>query len=152
MSRSPTVPAPHTRPPPGRRGTRVFVYGSLMAGQPHHALLSGARRLGACRLPLGRLYDLGAYPALRPGAGAVSGEVYVVDRATLRRLDRLEDHPRTYRRRRVATPWGPAWVYLYRRPLPAARRLRTGDWNRHRRPAQNGSSPWSRRRWRRTRD
>ncbi len=131
---------------------QVFVYGSLRRGQHHHALLAGARLRGACRLPLGPLYDLGAYPALRPGRAPVWGEVYRVDRATLRRLDRLEDHPRSYRRRRVDTPWGPAWVYLYRRPLPGGRRIRSGDWNRRRPPVQSGSSPWRRRRWRRTRD
>jgi gamma-glutamylcyclotransferase (GGCT)/AIG2-like uncharacterized protein YtfP len=36
------------------------------------------------------------------GAHAVAGEVYEVDEATLAALDRLEGHPRFYRRTRIA--------------------------------------------------
>jgi gamma-glutamylaminecyclotransferase len=35
------------------------------------------------------------------GKDAISGEVYAVDEATLAAVDRLEDHPRFYRRASV---------------------------------------------------
>lgn len=79
---------------------RVFVYGTLLRGERYHDLLSGARLVAEARTPPGfRLVDLGEYPALvRGGHGSVVGEVYEVDDATLAALDRLEDHPRLYRR------------------------------------------------------
>lgn len=80
--------------------TRVFVYGTLLAGEANHALLATARRVGAAHTPSRfALHDLGAYPALvRGGRVAVVGEVYEVDAATLAALDQLEDHPDYYRR------------------------------------------------------
>ena len=42
------------------------------------------------------------------GAYAVAGEVYEVDEATLAALDRLEGHPRFYRRTRIALEDGAA--------------------------------------------
>ncbi|NUO50453.1 MAG: gamma-glutamylcyclotransferase, partial [Polyangiaceae bacterium] len=45
------------------------------------------------------LHNLGAFPGLvRRGHDSVEGEVYEVDMETLRALDRLEGHPRFYRR------------------------------------------------------
>jgi gamma-glutamylaminecyclotransferase len=80
--------------------TRVFVYGTLLAGEGNHALLQTARFIGAARTPPGfGLYDLGAFPGLvRGGQAAVVGEVYEVDAPTLAALDDLEDHPTFYQR------------------------------------------------------
>lgn len=80
--------------------TRVFVYGTLLAGEANHGLLERARFVGEARTPAGyALHDLGAYPAMIAGGGdAVAGEVYEVDAATLAALDELEDHPAYYRR------------------------------------------------------
>ena len=80
--------------------TRVFVYGSLLSGEPNHRVLARARRVGEARTaPRFALHDLGAYPAMIEGGGlAIAGEVYEVDAKTLARLDVLEGHPRYYRR------------------------------------------------------
>lgn len=109
---------------------RVFVYGTLLAGEVNHGLLAGARLLGPYRTaPRFRLLQLGAYPGLiAGGATAVVGEVYALAAGGLAALDRLEDYPRCYDRVLIPTPWGQAWVYLYRgrtadRPLIAG-----GDW------------------------
>lgn len=92
--------------PKGQRGapTRVFVYGTLLAGEPNHRLLTDARLIAEARTkPAFELRDLGAFPGLvRGGEHAVAGEVYEVDAATLAALDRLEGHPRFYRRTRIA--------------------------------------------------
>jgi gamma-glutamylcyclotransferase (GGCT)/AIG2-like uncharacterized protein YtfP len=109
---------------------RVFVYGTLRRGGTNHRLLARARHLGDWTTPaVFALFDLGGYPGAVPrGQTAVVGEVYSVDAATLRRLDRLEDYPRLYDRVPVATPWGDAWMYVLRRRPRGARPLPSGDW------------------------
>jgi gamma-glutamylaminecyclotransferase len=80
--------------------TLVFVYGTLLVGQPNHRYLKGAQLLREARtLPQFLLYDLGPFPGLvRGGEYAIVGEVHQVDEPTLAMLDRLEGHPRFYRR------------------------------------------------------
>jgi gamma-glutamylaminecyclotransferase len=109
---------------------RVFVYGTLLSGEVNHPLLTGATLLGTHRTqPCFTLYLLGAYPGLVAGGRtAVTGEVYSVDDAGLRVLDRLEDAPRLYQRRLISTPYGRAWVYLYRDSIRDRPALRSGDW------------------------
>jgi gamma-glutamylcyclotransferase (GGCT)/AIG2-like uncharacterized protein YtfP len=119
---------------------RVFVYGTLLRDQVNHHLLAGAEYLGPHRtVPRFALCNLGTYPGLIQGGGtAVSGEVYRVDGRTLALIDRLEEQPRLYRRRLLPTPYGLAWVYLWRvrGAAPTAdpgsirrpRRIPSGDW------------------------
>lgn len=120
--------------------TRVFVYGTLLAGEPNHRLLRGARLVGAASTkPVFALADLGFFPALvERGASAVSGEVYEVDAATLTRLDVLEGHPRFYRRRRIALDNGTHADTYVLSPEQAAGRpiIVSGDW-RSRRGAES---------------
>lgn len=117
--------------------TRVFVYGSLLSGEPNHRVLASARRIGEARTAPGfALHDLGAYPAMiEGGAHAVAGEVYEVDAKTLARLDILEGHPRYYRRAAITLADGSsAETYLLTpaqvegRPLIAS-----GNWRGRRR-------------------
>ena len=108
----------------------VFVYGTLLRGEVNHHRLAGAERLGDCRTePCFTLFNLYAYPGLgRGGRTAVAGEVYRVDGAGLRFLDRLEDYPRLYDRQLIPTPFGRAWVYLYRGDLSDRPVIQGGDW------------------------
>lgn len=114
------------------RAERVFVYGTLRRGQPNHRLLAGAHYLGTHVTPACyTMLDLGTYPAvIEGGATAVVGEVYAVDRALLARLDRFEDCPGEYARRRIDTPYGAAWIYLYSRTPRGKRPIASGDWVR----------------------
>ena len=112
--------------------TRVFVYGTLLAGEPNHRLLTGARLVAEARTkPAFELRDLGAFPGLvRGGEHAVAGEVYEVDEATLAALDRLEGHPRFYERRTVRLEDGDE-VAAYVLPIEQAHgrpRIPSGDW------------------------
>lgn len=78
----------------------LFVYGTLQRGESNHRLLARSRFVGTARTPPAyTLLDLGGFPAVvEGGATAVEGEIWEVDDATLRLVDRLEDHPRFYRR------------------------------------------------------
>ena len=96
---------------------RVFVYGTLLRGQGNHHLLKTARYEGQARTRAAyRMHSLGGFPgvvAVTDGPEAIEGEVYFVDAATLARLDRLEGHPRFYRRTVIALADGTrATTYL----------------------------------------
>lgn len=86
--------------------TTVFVYGSLLHGMCNHRVIAGSIRLCEGRVvrtaPMYRLYSLGGFPGLvEGGETAVVGELYVVEPATLERLDRLEGHPHFYERKMI---------------------------------------------------
>jgi gamma-glutamylaminecyclotransferase len=94
--------------------TRLFVYGSLMAGLRFADLLDGATFAGpATTRETYTLIDLGPYPAASPsGPSVLQGEVYVVDPPTLARVDRLEGHPDLYERhQRPLSDGTSAWLY-----------------------------------------
>lgn len=109
---------------------RVFVYGTLRQGQANQTFLSGAALLGQHRTePRFRMLDLGPYPGVVSGGKtAIHGEVYAIDGRILTLLDRLEDYPTSYDRQHISTPWGPAFIYLYRGPAPKGRVVPSGDW------------------------
>lgn len=113
---------------------RVFVYGTLLSGEPNHRLLAHASLVGEARTqPVFDLVTLGPFPAMIPGgATAVCGEVYEVDRPTLEALDRLEGHPRFYRRRAVRLDdGGEVLAYLLTPDQVRGRpRIESGDWRR----------------------
>jgi gamma-glutamylaminecyclotransferase len=119
------------------RATRVFVYGSLLAGEPNHRVLERPRLLAAdVRTEASySLHDLGAYPAMVPdGEDSIVGELYEVDAATLAALDRLEGHPRFYKRTEVALIDGTtAETYLLPRTQVTGRPVvRGGSWRARR--------------------
>jgi gamma-glutamylcyclotransferase (GGCT)/AIG2-like uncharacterized protein YtfP len=122
---------PGNRPEKARLGL-LFVYGTLMRGQPAHRLLRGARFLYRTTTPPGfTLYDLGPYPAaVGRGHGRVHGELYAVPPTLLRRLDAYENCPREYQRYHIQTARGPAWIYLYPHVPRCGHRLWHGDWRR----------------------
>lgn len=110
---------------------RVAVYGTLRMGCDNwQAYLSGSHHLGTFRLAGFRLYDAGLFPFAANGKGAIVVDVFEIGRATLAILDRLEGHPRLYRRREVTVDGAPAWMYAVDeapRHLPV---IASGDWTR----------------------
>ena len=116
--------------------TRIFVYGTLLAGEPNHRLLVKAPFVGpAVTEAVFSLVDMGPFPGLVAGGGsAVRGEVYEVDAPTLARLDTLEGHPRFYRRTPILLNDGvAAEAYLLRAEQVVGRRvIESGNWRGHR--------------------
>ena len=108
--------------------TRLFVYGSLMSGEPNHRFLARARFVRVARTePRFTLLDLGAYPALRAeGRTSVRGEIYEVDAVTLAAVDRLEGHPSYFRRSPIELRNG-EFVEAYVLPFDGAKRYATVD-------------------------
>ena len=111
---------------------QVFVYGTLRRGEANHGLLREACWLDGHRTePCYTLLNLGSYPAaIAGGTTALTGELYRINRAQLRWLDRLEGHPDLYQRMPIDTPHGKAWIYLYRRKINGAPPIPSGDWRR----------------------
>lgn len=111
---------------------RVFVYGTLLAGEANHWLLARARFVGEARTePAFALYDLGAFPGLVPGGThAVVGEVYEVDGPTLAALDQLEGHPHFYTRSPVTLEDGTVVETYLLAPEQVAGRpiIASGSW------------------------
>jgi gamma-glutamylcyclotransferase (GGCT)/AIG2-like uncharacterized protein YtfP len=118
-------------------GVEVFVYGSLLRGEPNHHVLREAARIGTARTaPAYRLVDLGPHPGMvAPGTTAIVGEVYRVPEAVLAALDALEDHPDVYVRTRIPLDDGrEVLTYLLRPHLAAGQpAVPGGDWRAHRR-------------------
>jgi gamma-glutamylcyclotransferase (GGCT)/AIG2-like uncharacterized protein YtfP len=112
---------------------KVFVYGTLMRGEPAHALLRDARLLCAVQTePRYTLVLLDGYPGLVEGGDtAVAGEIFELpdDEALLRELDDYEDAPELYTRELRRFGENDAWVYLLR-PEQAAGQpsIPSGDW------------------------
>jgi gamma-glutamylaminecyclotransferase len=99
-----------TREPEVEPRTRVFVYGTLLAGERNHYHLEHARLVAEARTqPTFTLYDFGPYPAMvATGNHAVIGDVYEVDEPMLAAMDRLEGHPKFYRRTTIRLEDGSA--------------------------------------------
>jgi gamma-glutamylcyclotransferase (GGCT)/AIG2-like uncharacterized protein YtfP len=100
---------------------QLFAYGTLMPADPERAHGDGWSP-DAIR---GRLFDLGAYPAVvdldDPAAGWVEGYVRAVEMCDLEGLlDAWEGVAQgLYSRVETTTRSGKrAWVYVYSRPLP----------------------------------
>ena len=115
--------------------TRVFVYGTLLAGESNHRYLTSARLVSEAKTEAAfRLYDLGPYPGLvAVGGHAVFGEVYEVDEPTLATLDRLEGHPRFYVRKSIVLASGDAVETYLLMPHQVVGRpiIVSGSWRLH---------------------
>ncbi len=108
----------------------VFVYGTLRRGEVNHHLLSGTEFMGVHKTRSGyRMLHLGTYPGVVAGGStAIEGEVYRVGGKQLVHLDRLEACPRLYSRKLIPTPWGRAWIYLYRGNRLNRAVIPSGNW------------------------
>ena len=68
----------------------IFVYGTLLKGLERSNILADSEFIGVAVAGSVQLYDLGSYPGIKHGDGAVIGELYDVDDITLETLDTVE--------------------------------------------------------------
>lgn len=109
----------------------VFVYGTLLRGEPNNDALRTATFLCEARTKSAHfaMANLGAFPAVyRPRitkdvlVGVVIGELFSVDRETLELLDQIEGHPGFYSRELVPVVGGRNnWAWMYVLPEQQAR-------------------------------
>lgn len=116
------------------RRHRIFVYGTLLAGEPNHQLLARSELLGPAQTK-GEfvMLDLGGFPGVIVGTETkIVGEVYLVDDETLCHLDRLEGHPRVYRRTPIELEdEGKAEMYILNSRGRTERTIPSGSWRAH---------------------
>jgi gamma-glutamylaminecyclotransferase len=105
---------------------KIFVYGSLKKGKKLHYYLKDAKFLGSgvtCdKYPM-ILSKSGWYPYLidKKGMGKkIKGEVYEISPKLLKILDKVEEAPHYYYRKKICIEINGkkdrAWVYFVRKP------------------------------------
>jgi len=104
----------------------VFVYGSLKQNKKLHSYLKNSKFLGyatTCKKYPLILSKSGWYPYLinKPNIGYhIKGEVYKITPKTLKILDKLEEAPHYYYRKKICIKFNnktiKAWVYFVRKP------------------------------------
>ena len=100
----------------------VFVYGTLMTGMPNEHYLTHAPYVGEAKVRDYALYDLGAFPGIKPSdvnsrECEVQGEIRMVDASTREALNRLEGEGSLYRLTKVTAMVNgfplPVLTYVY---------------------------------------
>ncbi|EEP92597.1 gamma-glutamylcyclotransferase family protein [Yersinia kristensenii] len=119
---------------------RIIVYGSLRRKQGNSHWMTDAQLLGEHDLEGFDMYNLGHYPAVVPGDGTVHCEVYRINSSIMNELDELKSNTKDYRRELIQTPYGSAWIYLYRLPIEGLPRIHSGDWLKRNEENENPQS------------
>jgi gamma-glutamylcyclotransferase (GGCT)/AIG2-like uncharacterized protein YtfP len=119
------------------RRFRLFVYDTMLPGEPEAALLEGAVSLGPARtVARYPLLDLGAAAALLESTALevapVVGELYEVTAPILARCDVRREHPTLFVRQELDLEDGTrAFAYFLRaEQARGRRRIRGGDWKK----------------------
>lgn len=121
---------------------RVFVYGTLRPPRPdapaedthfYQQIAPYVHAATVARLPNAELYNVGAFPAARPGRGVVHGDLLVVAPIALTIMDRIEGHPGFFHRCQVSVRTGAgrteAWTYWGPEEMVEGKpRIDGGDW------------------------
>lgn len=112
----------------------LFVYGTLLEGQPNHFFLKDAEKIGAgiCKglLLVPRNCK---YPMFRHGDKDVQGEVFECSGVVLTRLDMLElpyGYVREIHNVQVGDVEFKSWVYVYQGEIDGGKfeEVPNGDW------------------------
>lgn len=135
---------------------RLFVYGTFLPDEADHELLVGAKHVGSARTRPGyTLVELNTFAGMIAGGdGAVVGEIYEVEYATLAACDKKRDHPHLYHRADIELEDGTkAHTYLmHSNQVRGKRRVKDGDWRarfKGERPTAGPFVHWAKSRYRR---
>ena len=112
----------------------VFVYGSLRKGfWNHEAYLKNSKFIGKGKTKekYAMYADIIPYVVENEKISHIVGEVYEIDKETLKRIDCLEGHPNHYIRKKVPIILETgeeleAWLYFY--PEPYGILVESGDY------------------------
>ncbi len=112
----------------------VFVYGSLMKNYWNHHYLKDSEFLGQGTLNGYEMYQVSSFPGIvkKPGEN-VLGEIYSIDEATLKALDRLEHEGYMYVRKEenlnIKNEVLKAYVYVWNQGIiPGYKKVKTMPW------------------------
>jgi len=116
----------------------IFVYGTLMSGLRLSHILDSSEFLGEAIAGGVCLYNLGSYPAIKRGDGAVVGEIYHVTNAILDQLDVVEGYTPNnlehslYHRKKIKillpTISTDVFAYFYNGSIDSSRLITSGDY------------------------
>ncbi|KLU64436.1 gamma-glutamylcyclotransferase family protein YtfP [Desulfosporosinus acididurans] len=113
---------------------KVMVYGTLMKGGSNFKrYMSNAEYLGRCTAVDFALYDLGSFPgAVYSKGDRIKGELYRINRDTLRNIDRLEGEGSLYLRLYAYTEGEsgktePAYIYVYNHDVYGSNKVSLDD-------------------------
>ena len=119
----------------------VAVYGSLRVGHGnYYNYLRDQDYLGTERVYGFDLhgYD-NPYPYAVPGGGTIVVDVFSIIPPVLISLDLLEGYPHHYKRKKIDSTFGKAWIYYDDSGYPLKfRKVNHGDWSRHMLDVQEG--------------
>jgi gamma-glutamylcyclotransferase (GGCT)/AIG2-like uncharacterized protein YtfP len=125
-----------------RKKIYFALYGTLMegfAGKVEAGVLKKLCYKDECIIK-GDLYDLGEFPGLVCGEGAVRAELYEVsDMSAIQDLDKFEQYDPTQKEsslyiRKLVKPMNYAsnvWVYFYNRQINDVALISSGDWRKY---------------------
>lgn len=120
---------------------KIFVYGTLLKKMGLSSYLMESLFLGH-GIAAGVLYDLGGYPGLVEGTGAVYGELYEINENTLKLLDQIEGYSpensshSLYIRKEISVQsftegsFINAYSYFYNHSIAGYRMIACGDYRR----------------------
>ena len=123
---------------------KVFVYGTLRPPQEkslkndsryYFQVESYIKATEPAQLAQADLFNMGAYPAARPGLGVIHGDLLTLDAQALAITDQIEGHPKFFKREKIEVEaslgktkawiyWAPRGLVIGMRPIPC------GDWFR----------------------
>jgi len=121
----------------------VFVYGTLRPPKPdtpeddtryYPQIAPYIQTMTPAHVLEADLYDLGTYPAARPGSNVIYGDLLTVEPEALTIMDRIEGHPTFFRRAKVLahdteSSSTEAWIYWPPEGLTIGKpRIPQGDW------------------------
>ncbi|NIG62371.1 MAG: gamma-glutamylcyclotransferase [Serratia symbiotica] len=93
---------------------RIIVYGSLRSKQGNNHLMTSAQLIGEHELAGYQIYNLGHYQAAILDECMIYCEVYRINSSILAELDELKSNTKSYKSELIDTPYGSAWIYLYK--------------------------------------
>src|SRR5690554_523466 len=117
----------------------VSVYGTLRKGCSNHRFVHSTKYMGSFESkPIFSMHSMSdVYPALKlGGTTSVVIEVYEVTDAQLKAIDGLEGyHPEgkvnLYDRKKIFTPYGESYIYIYNGNVAKYKKIEDGDWKEY---------------------